>query len=64
MSPDGLQQRYAWIAVALATAIRLFAGSWIATPGVIAAMAIAVMFSPAIASLAPRCRFSHHRLAD
>jgi len=43
MSPDGLTHRIAWIAVALATAIRLFAGSWIATPAIVAALAIAAI---------------------
>jgi signal transduction histidine kinase len=40
MSPDGLKHRIAWIAVALATAIRLFAGSRLATPAIVAAFAV------------------------
>src|SRR5437870_1834280 len=44
MSPDGLRNRIAWIAVALATAIRLFAGSsWMATPVLVAILAIAAI---------------------
>ncbi len=43
MSPDGLKHRFAWIAVVLATAIRLFAGSRIATPAIVAAIAIAAI---------------------
>src|SRR6266849_6068112 len=44
MSPDGLRNRIAWIAVALATAIRLFAGSWgMATPALAAILAIAAI---------------------
>src|SRR5712691_1510963 len=44
MSPDGLRNRIAWIAVALATAIRLFAGSsWMATPALVAILAIAAI---------------------
>src|SRR5437899_2788315 len=43
MSPDGLRNRTAWIAVALATAIRLFAGSWGATPALVALLSIAAI---------------------
>src|SRR5438132_657859 len=44
MSPDGLRNRIAWIAVALATAIRLFAGSsWMTTSVLVAILAIAAI---------------------
>ena len=43
MGPDGLKHRIAWIAVALATAIRLFAGSLVVTPAIVAALAIAAI---------------------
>ena len=44
MSPDGLRNRIAWIAVALATAIRLFAGSsWMTTCVLVAILAIAAI---------------------
>src|SRR2546425_13152672 len=44
MSLDGLRNLIAWIAVALATAIRLFAGSWgMATPALAAILAIAAI---------------------
>jgi len=43
MSPDGLKHRFAWIAVALATAIRLFAGPRVATPFIVVALVIAAI---------------------